>query len=195
MNAFAGERVQVGGERGDERFSFARLHFRDFALMQDDAADELHVEVAHADGAAARFAHQGEGGNERRLERVLQFLLVVGIVAFEAFEAGLHFGAQRNGALADLGVGELLHLRLELVDLDDIRRDFLDVALVLRPDEARNYPVDRFFDIKCHVFWFRRSLAHSSQARLRDNSCKTSTSIVSARAFSCKAPHSTGCRW
>src|SRR5208282_2871684 len=187
VNAFVSERVQVGGQGGDERFSLARLHFRDFALMQDDAADELHVEVAHADGSAACLADQGERGNKRRLERVLELLLVIWIGALEAFEAGLHFGTQRDSALADFGVGELLHGRLELVDLDDVRRDFLDVALVLRPDEARNYPVDRFFDIKCHVFWCRRSLARRSQARLRDNSCKTSTSIVAARAFSRKA--------
>ena len=89
--------------------------------MQHDAADELHVEVAHAEGAAARFAHQRKSRDERRLERVLQFLLVVGIVALEAFEAGLNFGAQGDGALADLRVGKLLHLRLERVDLDDVR--------------------------------------------------------------------------
>ncbi len=58
VDALAGERVEIGGKGGDERFSFARFHFGDFAVVQHDSADELHVEVAHAEGAPARFADQ-----------------------------------------------------------------------------------------------------------------------------------------
>ena len=64
VDALARERVQEGGQGGDERFAFAGLHFGDFALVQDDSADELHVEMAHAEGATARFADEGEGRND-----------------------------------------------------------------------------------------------------------------------------------
>ena len=47
VDAVAGERVEVAGERGDEGFAFAGLHFGDLALVENHAADELHVEVAH----------------------------------------------------------------------------------------------------------------------------------------------------
>jgi hypothetical protein len=45
VDALAGERVQIHGQRGDQRLAFAGLHLRDFAAMQDDAADQLHVEA------------------------------------------------------------------------------------------------------------------------------------------------------
>ena len=47
VDALAGERVQVGGQGGDQRLAFAGLHLGDLAAVQDDAADQLHVEVPH----------------------------------------------------------------------------------------------------------------------------------------------------
>ncbi len=71
MHAAAGERIEVGGQGGDERFALASFHFGDFAVVQHDAADELHIEVAHVQLATAHFAHQrkshGQHGSERRL--------------------------------------------------------------------------------------------------------------------------------
>jgi hypothetical protein len=61
VHAAPGERVEIRGERRDERLAFARAHLRDFALVQGDAADELHVEVPQAEGAHGGFAHRGEG--------------------------------------------------------------------------------------------------------------------------------------
>ena len=90
-------------------------------------------------------------GANRRLERLLQFSLVVGIVALDAFEPLLDLGAQRRGTLGNLRVGELHHLGFELVDRRHHRRDALDVALVLRPDEFRDYAVYNSFNV--HV-WF-----------------------------------------
>ena len=43
----ARERVQVQRHGGDERLAFARRHFRDPALVQRDAAEDLHVERHH----------------------------------------------------------------------------------------------------------------------------------------------------
>ncbi len=69
VNAFAFERVQIAGERGDQRFSFAGFHFGDAAAMQHDAADELHIEVPHVQNAAAGFAADRERFDQKVVER------------------------------------------------------------------------------------------------------------------------------
>ena len=61
VDAAAGQGVEVGREGGDEGLAFAGLHLRDLALVKDGAADDLDVEVAHADGATAGLADDGEG--------------------------------------------------------------------------------------------------------------------------------------
>ena len=68
VDAVAGERVEIAGEGGDEGLAFAGLHFGDLALVQDHAADQLHVEVAHLDGAPAGFADDGEGLGQNLVE-------------------------------------------------------------------------------------------------------------------------------
>ena len=70
MHALAGERVEIDGERGDERLAFAGAHLGDGALVQHHAADELHVEMALAERALGRLADGGEGGNEQIVERL-----------------------------------------------------------------------------------------------------------------------------
>ena len=54
VDALAFEGVEVRGQRGDERLAFTGLHLGDPAAVQDDAADQLHVEVPHVEHAAAR---------------------------------------------------------------------------------------------------------------------------------------------
>ena len=44
MDAAAGESVQVRRQRGDERLALACLHLGDLALVEHDAAHDLHVE-------------------------------------------------------------------------------------------------------------------------------------------------------
>ena len=68
VDAAAGERVEVAGERGDERLAFAGAHLGDLALVKDHGADELHVEVAHLDGALAGFTDDGEGFGQDLVE-------------------------------------------------------------------------------------------------------------------------------
>ncbi len=68
VDAVAGERVEIAGEGGDQRFAFAGLHFADLALVQDDAADKLHIEMAHLHGAPAGFADHGEGFRQNLVE-------------------------------------------------------------------------------------------------------------------------------
>ena len=83
VDALAGEGVEVGRQRGDERLAFARLHFGDVALMQDHAADELDVEVALAKRALCRFTDGRERGNEQIIERgaVVQLLTELSVRA------------------------------------------------------------------------------------------------------------------
>ena len=50
MDTLAREGVQEHRERGDEGLALARRHFRDLALMQGDAADQLDVIVDHVPG-------------------------------------------------------------------------------------------------------------------------------------------------
>ena len=70
VDALAGERVQIGGQRRDERLAFARLHLGDLAAVQHHAADQLHVEVPHVQRAAAGFADDGEGLRQQVVERL-----------------------------------------------------------------------------------------------------------------------------
>src|SRR2546425_1041572 len=56
FRSLALEGIQIHRQRGHERLALARLHFRDFAFVQHHAADQLDVEVAHVDRAAACLA-------------------------------------------------------------------------------------------------------------------------------------------
>src|ERR1044072_4780797 len=54
------ERIQVRRQSGDERLALAGAHLGDLALVENDAADPLHVEVTHASRAHACFPDEGE---------------------------------------------------------------------------------------------------------------------------------------
>ena len=70
VDAFAFERIEVGGQRRDERLAFAGLHFRDLAAVQHHAADELDVEVPHVQHATASLPHHGECVRNQIVERL-----------------------------------------------------------------------------------------------------------------------------
>ena len=75
VHAVAGERIQIAGQRGHQRFAFAGLHLRNLALVQHHAADQLHVEVPHLHRAPARLAHHRKGLGQNLVERFLLRLL------------------------------------------------------------------------------------------------------------------------
>ena len=97
--------------------------------MQNNAADHLHIEVAHAGRALARFADQGKRLRQDFIQRVLltTFAIVfVGLVLdrlgnllFEAF-----------GALPQLVIGKRLDLRFPLVNLPNNWTNALQKSLV-----------------------------------------------------------------
>ena len=105
MNTTASQRVEIDRQSRDQRLAFAGLHLGDLALVQDHAADQLHVEVPLPDGALGRLAH----GRERRHQDVVERL---------AFGELLLEG---NGARAKLLVGERQQFRLERIDCVDPR--------------------------------------------------------------------------
>ena len=70
VDAVAGERVEEDGKRRGQRLALARLHLGDRALVQDHAADQLHVVVALADRAPRRLAGQREGLGQQVVERL-----------------------------------------------------------------------------------------------------------------------------
>src|SRR6185437_13966583 len=70
VHALARERVEVGGQRRDQRLALARAHLRDLALVKRYAADELDIEVAHLQRAPCRLAHDGEGLWQQVIDRL-----------------------------------------------------------------------------------------------------------------------------
>ena len=114
MHAFAGERIEIDGERGDQSLAFAGLHLGDAALVQHHAADHLHVEMALADGALGALAHGGERLGDQIIE--------IGAVA-QAL-------AEDFGAPPQLVVRERHRLGLERIDRGDDRSVFLQFPIV-----------------------------------------------------------------
>ena len=89
VHAAPGHGVERGGERRDERLALAGLHLGDLALVQHDAADQLDVEMAHAQLAPADLAGRGEDLRQRVVEHALEVLDVL-LLALP--------GASRGGA-------------------------------------------------------------------------------------------------
>ena len=126
MDALASERVQVTGQRRDQRFSFTSSHFGDPAAVQNDAADELDIEVPHVKDAAAGLTANGEGFDQQVVER------------FAVFNALLEV----DGFLGQFGVGELLERGFEIVNGGDHRTEPLDFAFVPGPENFRKSGVE-----------------------------------------------------
>ncbi len=79
VDAFSGQRVEIHRQRRHQRLAFTGFHFGDFAAMEHDAADQLHVEMPHVEVAASGLAHGGERGNQQIIERrALRQLLAEG---------------------------------------------------------------------------------------------------------------------
>ena len=71
VHALAGERVEDDRERAGERLALAGLHLGDLPGVQDHAADQLHVEVAHAHRALADLARDREDLGQDVVERLV----------------------------------------------------------------------------------------------------------------------------
>ncbi len=119
MDALAGQGVEIDRQGADQGLAFAGPHFGDAALVQDHAADQLHVVGALPEGPPGRFAHHGEGFFQEVVEG---FALGQALAEFDRFAAqGL--------------VGEGLHGRLQRVDAFDAGAHRLDPAVVGRAEK------------------------------------------------------------
>jgi len=67
VHAGAGKRVEIRGQRRRQRLALAGLHLGDLAVVQHHAAHQLHVEVAHAQGALRRFSDYCESFGQQLL--------------------------------------------------------------------------------------------------------------------------------
>ncbi|MPL60832.1 hypothetical protein SDC9_06394 [bioreactor metagenome] len=120
MHALAGQRVQIGREGRHQRFALAGLHLGDIALMQEDAAHQLHVEGPQAKGAARALAAVGKGLRQQRIQ---------------AFAVLLRALLQRPRLLDDLGIRELHEVGFERVDLRHQRADRFHLAVIRCPED------------------------------------------------------------
>ncbi len=114
VDALAGQRVQVQGQAGDQRLALTGLHLGDLALVEDEASDQLDVEVPEADRAPACLATQGE----RLDEELVRVLAVAGALA------------KLVRPSAQARVVQCLELGLQLVDGGRNRQVALDFPLV-----------------------------------------------------------------
>ena len=69
VHALSRKCVEVHGQRGYERFSFARAHFGYSALVQDYSADKLHVKVAHMQDPVRRLPDRRKGVGQQIVQR------------------------------------------------------------------------------------------------------------------------------
>ena len=69
MHTFALNGVEVSGKCGNQSLAFTGAHFGDFTAVKDDAADHLHIEMAHTKCADRCFAYSGKGFGENVVKR------------------------------------------------------------------------------------------------------------------------------
>ena len=111
---------EVGGQGADQGLALAGLHLGDAALVQDHAAQDLDVEMALAEHPAGGLAHRGVG---------------LGHEVVEGFPVGQAL-AELGGLGGQCRVVERLERGLQRIDAFDLFAQFLQLALVGRPEQA-----------------------------------------------------------
>ncbi|CAI8152819.1 MAG: Uncharacterised protein [Pseudidiomarina mangrovi] len=61
MHTLAAQRVEIGREGSREGFTFTSTHFGNTIIVQDHAANQLHIKVAHIEHPHTGLTHSGEG--------------------------------------------------------------------------------------------------------------------------------------
>ena len=95
-----GQRVQVGGQGGNQSLTFTGLHLGDVSQVQRGTTHDLDVEVTHAKGALRRFAHGGECLWKEVVEALARSVA----------------GTECRSLIRKLGVGQFRELFFEGVD-------------------------------------------------------------------------------
>ena len=110
MHALTRNRIQVGRQGGNQRLALTGAHFGDFAVVQDHAADQLHIEMTHSERPLARFTHDGKRFRQQRIKAFARRMPATELI---------RLGTQR-------GVVKRLHLWFQGVDLLDCLGILLD---------------------------------------------------------------------
>ena len=108
VHALTGERVETHRQRGDQRFTFARLHLGDAPLMEYDAADDLYIEVPHTEHTVRSFPHLRKHLGQQVVQR---FTVRVPLAEFRGL--GLQFGIAQSFVFVfqlDDGIRNLAYL-------------------------------------------------------------------------------------
>src|SRR5687767_8613832 len=120
MDALTGQRVQIDGERRDQRFALAGLHLGYLAAVEGNAADQLDVVVALAKRAHRRLADRGESLGKQ-------------IVELGAVRQPL---AEQDGVVPEFLVSQRADRRLEGVRRLDDLAERTDIAVVRRSEDG-----------------------------------------------------------
>ncbi len=129
VDAVTGERIQIDRQRGDQRFTFAGLHFRDLAMVQHHAADQLNVKVAHVQDAAAAFAAHGKSLGQNLIQDGFAGSQTFSLV-LNAVQPFFDACAKLSRLGAELLVRELFQLRLKRIDQAHVGSYPLDFPFV-----------------------------------------------------------------
>jgi len=62
--------VEVDRQGGHQGFTLTGFHLGDLAFMQHQAADQLHIEMAHPQHPLGGLAHRGKGFRQHLLQRL-----------------------------------------------------------------------------------------------------------------------------
>ncbi len=122
MHALAGQGVEVDRQGGDQRLALAGAHLGDLAVVQHHAADQLHIEMAHAESSFRRLAHDRKCLRQEVIE------------GFTGGQTLLELSCFRLEVI----VGECLELYLEAVNLVNLRLHPLQVAFILAANNLLN---------------------------------------------------------
>ncbi len=161
MHATSAKCIEIHRKRGDQGFAFARLHFRNHALVLHHAANQLHIEVAHVEHTASRLAHYCESFYQDFVQHFLQgfvllFFELLGAVKIADFRLGIGINRRARGQVTQplldalpefvglstqLGIRELFYLRLEGINSRDLGHQTLDDPFVLSPKDLANQSV------------------------------------------------------
>ena len=115
VHALARNGIQICRQRCHERFAFTGFHFRNTALMQHNAADDLYAVMAHAEHAPSSLSHGGKCFRQQIIQR-LAFLIAL----FEFV-----------GLSAQLRVCQLLVFLLQRIDFVRNRTDALELMVTV----------------------------------------------------------------
>ena len=131
MNSIATDRIEVRWQRRHQGLALTRSHFRDLAVMEHHAANQLHIEMPHLQYALGGFANHGECLDQHglRVLAVSRSLSKLGSLGRERF------------------VGKGLEPRLKPVDLLDLFVHLAQKALITATENFGRYLTEHQIDL------------------------------------------------